>query len=69
MSDSNCDYKWRTGKSCVYKNFVHLVLVTKYRRNVITHEMLLRIKELIFGPLPIASFLAEELLLKSSVST
>ena len=33
-------YQWRTGRSCVFKNTVHLVFVTKYRRNVITYEML-----------------------------
>ena len=34
------NFKWRTGRSCVFKNFVHLVFVTKYRRNVFTKEML-----------------------------
>lgn len=43
MSD---DFSWRTGRSCVYKNFVHLVFVTKYRRNVLTEEMLSRLSEL-----------------------
>ncbi|HFQ6995287.1 TPA: IS200/IS605 family transposase [Klebsiella pneumoniae] len=33
-------YEWRTGRSCVYKNNVHLVFVTKYRRDVFTVEML-----------------------------
>ena len=33
-------YKWRAGRSCVYKNYVHLVFVTKYRRDVFTVEML-----------------------------
>lgn len=33
-------YEWRTGKICVYKNYLHLVFVTKYRRNVFTAEML-----------------------------
>lgn len=33
-------YEWRTGRSCVYKNNVHLVFVTKYRRDVFTAEML-----------------------------
>lgn len=32
-------YEWRTGRSCVYKNHVHLVFVTKYRRDVFTLEM------------------------------
>jgi len=37
-------YQWRTGRSCVYKNNIHLVFVTKYRRNVFTLEMLERLK-------------------------
>jgi putative transposase len=41
-------YEWRTGRYCVYKNNVHLVFVTKYRRGVFTQEILLRIKAL-FG--------------------
>ena len=36
----NTDYQWRTGRYCVYKNFVHLVFVTKYRRGVFTDSML-----------------------------
>jgi len=39
-------YQWRTGRSCVFKNHVHLVFVTKYRRDVFTAAMLMRIKEL-----------------------
>ena len=38
-------YVWRTGRSCVFKNNVHLVFVTKYRRDVFTLEMLDRLKE------------------------
>jgi putative transposase len=34
------NFVWRTGRSCVFKNFIHLVFVTKYRRNVFTKEML-----------------------------
>ena len=34
------DYVWRTGRKCVFKNFVHLVFITKYRRDVITSQML-----------------------------
>ena len=34
------EYIWRTGRSCVFKNHVHLVFVTKYRRDVFTNEML-----------------------------
>lgn len=33
-------YEWRTGRSCCFKNNVHLVFVTKYRRNVLTLAML-----------------------------
>ena len=36
-------YDWRTGRSCVFNNFVHLVFVTKYRRDAITDEMLARL--------------------------
>jgi putative transposase len=39
-------YEWRTGRSCFYKNNVHLVFVTKYRRDVFTVEMLNRLKEI-----------------------
>lgn len=31
--------EWRTGRSCIYKNIVHLVFVTKYRRDALTAEM------------------------------
>jgi len=34
------EFSWRTGRSCIFKHFVHLVFVTKYRRNVFTNEML-----------------------------
>ena len=40
-------YPWRTGRSCVFKNNLHLVFVTKYRRDVFTLEMLNRMKELL----------------------
>ena len=33
-------YEWRTGRSCLFKNYIHLVFVTKYRRDVLTQEML-----------------------------
>ena len=39
-------YEWRTGRSCIYKNHIHLVFVTKYRRNVFTREMIDRLREL-----------------------
>jgi putative transposase len=38
------NFAWRTGRSCVFKNFIHLVFVTKYRRNVFTREMLVDMK-------------------------
>ena len=38
--------EWRAGRSCVYKNNLHLVFVSKYRRNVFTAEILARIKEI-----------------------
>ncbi len=43
MSD---EYDWRTGRSCIYKNYVHLVFVTKYRRDVLTAQMIERLKQL-----------------------
>jgi putative transposase len=36
-------YEWRSGRSCVFKNSVHLIFVTKYRRNVFTKEMIDRL--------------------------
>ena len=36
----NDEYDWRTGRSCVYQNYYHLVFVTKYRKGVFTDEML-----------------------------
>ncbi len=39
------EHDWRTGRSCVYKLFYHLVFVTKYRRGVFTEEMLIRLEE------------------------
>jgi putative transposase len=38
------EYQWRTGRSCTFKLFYHLVFVTKYRRDVFTKEMLTRMK-------------------------
>lgn len=40
------EFEWRTGRTCVFKNFAHLVFVTKYRRGVLTESMLLRLKEI-----------------------
>ena len=35
-------YEWRTGRSCLFKNNVHLIFVTKYRRGVFSKDMLER---------------------------
>lgn len=40
------NYPWRTGRSCTFKIFYHLVFVTKYRRGVFTHAMLTRLQTL-----------------------
>jgi len=40
-------YEWRTGRYCVYKNFVHLVFVTKYRRGGFTNAILLFLEKLL----------------------
>ena len=37
------DYEWRTGIHCVFRNHMHLVFVTKYRRSVFTDAMLERL--------------------------
>ncbi len=39
-------YEWRTGRSCVYKNHVHLVFVTKYRRDVLNRKLLERLNKI-----------------------
>jgi len=41
-------YPWRTGRSCVFKVYNHLVFVTKYRRGVFTSNILNTLK-LIFA--------------------
>lgn len=38
------DYDWRTGRSCNFKIFYHLVFVPKYRREVFTDAMLTRLE-------------------------
>src|SRR2546428_2683244 len=38
---------FRAGRHCVFKNYVHLVFITKYRRDVLTKQMLDRLKELL----------------------
>lgn len=40
------EYNWRTGRSCVFKVFYHLIFVTKYRRGVFTKEMIKRLETL-----------------------
>jgi putative transposase len=40
------NFHWRTGRSCVFKNFVHLIFVTKYRRDVFNGKMLDRLHEI-----------------------
>ena len=41
----NEDFEWRTGRSCVFKIFLHLIFVTRYRRDVLTSEMIDTLKE------------------------
>jgi putative transposase len=40
------NYEWRTGRYCVFKNYYHLVFVTKYRRDVFTKEMIERMRQI-----------------------
>jgi len=40
------EFSWRTGRSCVFKNFIHLVFVPKYRQNVFTKIMLNRLRDI-----------------------
>ena len=42
MSDN---FEWRSGRHCKFKNHIHLVFVTKYRRGVLTDDMLERLRE------------------------
>lgn len=44
MEKEGENFPWRTGRSCVFKNYVHLVFTTKYRRGVFTVEMLSRLR-------------------------
>ena len=39
-------FYWRTGRSCIFKNFIYLVFVPKYRQNVFTKSMLKRLNEI-----------------------
>ena len=41
------EFEWRTGRTCQYKLFLHIVFTTKYRRGVITAEMLTRMEEIL----------------------
>jgi len=41
------NFEWRTGRHCIFKNLVHLVFITKYRRDVLTDAILKRIEELV----------------------
>ncbi|HND19874.1 MAG TPA: IS200/IS605 family transposase [Acidobacteriota bacterium] len=38
---------WRAGRTCVFQNHLHLVFVTKYRRDVLSDAMLIRLQELL----------------------
>jgi putative transposase len=38
--------EWRVGRTCVFQNHIHLVFVTKYRRDALTNAMLVRLREL-----------------------
>jgi putative transposase len=40
MSNDSSEFVWRTGRKCKFKLFVHLIFTTKYRRGVLTAEML-----------------------------
>lgn len=41
------EFEWRAGRSsCIFKNFIHLVFVTKYRRDVFTKKTLEQLEEL-----------------------
>ena len=37
---------WRTGRHCTFKNYVHLVFISKYRKAVFNQAMLERLKVL-----------------------
>jgi putative transposase len=43
------NFNWRTGRHCIFKNTVHLVFVTKYRRDVLTEPISIRIEQIING--------------------
>ena len=39
-------FEWRTGRYCIFRNYIHLVFVTKYRRGVFNKEMLEEMKNI-----------------------
>ena len=39
------EFEWRTGRKCKFKLFFHLIFTTKYRRGVITKEILDRMRD------------------------
>ena len=45
MMENSQEFAWRTGRSCIYKHFLHLVFVPKYRRSVFSDAMLVRLEE------------------------
>ncbi len=47
MSRSTEKDNWRSDRSVVYKNTVHLVFVTKYRRKVFTRDIMEVVKNTI----------------------
>jgi putative transposase len=46
MKNKDKEFEWRTGRKCQFKIFLHLVFTTKYRRNVISSEMLTRMQDI-----------------------
>lgn len=39
-------FTWRNGRSCIFKHFVDLVFIIKYRRGVFTEKILKNLKEI-----------------------
>ena len=46
MKIKNETFEWRTGRSCQFKIFLHLVFTTKYRRNVLSPKMITRLEDI-----------------------
>lgn len=44
--NKKAEFEWRTGRTCHFKIFLHLVFTTKYRRNVISKEIIVRFQEI-----------------------